>query len=125
MTARTCWQPGFFSGLGIGDLNFNQQFIVGNTDIRGYTQGAFRGNYQLALQGEYRYNFENRWGLVGFFGLATIFESINPDDDGTILPGAGVGFRFTADKETHMNVGMDIAAGKDDWGIYFRLGEAF
>ena len=115
----------FFAGLGIGDLNFNQQFIVGDTDIRGYTQGAFRGNYQLALQGEYRYNFHQKWGLVGFMGLSTVFESINADDDGRILPGVGAGFRFTADPETHMNVGMDIAAGKDDWGIYFRLGEAF
>ena len=24
-----------------------------------------------------------------------------------------------------MNVGMDVAAGKDDWGIYFRIGESF
>lgn len=115
----------FFAGLGIGDLNFNQQFIIGDTDIRGYTQGAFRGNYQLALQGEYRYNFHQRWGVVGFMGFSTIFESINSDDDGMILPGIGAGFRFTADTETHMNVGVDVAAGKDDWGIYFRLGESF
>jgi len=25
----------------------------------------------------------------------------------------------------HMNVGMDFAVGKDDWGLYFRIGEAF
>lgn len=115
----------FFSGLGIGDLNFNQQFIVGGTDIRGYSQGAFRGNYIFAIQGEYRYNFQPRMGAVGFFGLATLFEALNEEDNGKILPGIGTGFRYTFSKETQFNAGFDIAAGLDDWGIYFRLGEAF
>jgi hypothetical protein len=82
----------FYAGLGIGDLEFNQQFIVGQKDIRGYTQGEFRGNYILAIQGEYRWNFYERWGVVGFLGFASVFESINSEDDGRILPGVGVGF---------------------------------
>jgi outer membrane protein assembly factor BamA len=115
-----------FVGLGLGDLTFNQQFIAGRkSDIRGYTQGEYRGNYLVALQGEYRWNFHPRWGLVGFAGLATVFEAINPDEDGRLLPGVGTGFRFTMDTETKMNVGMDIAVGRNDWGIYFRIGEAF
>jgi hypothetical protein len=24
-----------------------------------------------------------------------------------------------------ISVGIDVAAGKDDWGVYFRIGEAF
>ena len=114
-----------YIGLGLGDLFFNQQFIVGQRDIRGYTQGEFRGNYLLAVQSEYRWNFHERWGAVGFLGFATIFEAINEDDSGKILPGIGAGIRFTAFTENHMNVGIDIAKGKNDWGIYFRIGEAF
>ena len=37
----------FFGGFGVGDLTFNQQFIVGNTDLRGYTQGEYRGDQLL------------------------------------------------------------------------------
>jgi hypothetical protein len=114
-----------FAGIGIGELTFNQQFIVGQVDIRGYSEGAYRGDYMLAIQGEYRWNFHNRLGMVGFLGFATVFDSINEDDDGKILPGIGTGIRFTAFTDTNMNVGMDIAAGLDDWGIYFRIGEAF
>lgn len=114
-----------YIGLGLGDLSFNQQFIVGRADIRGYTQGGYRGNYILAAQGEYRWNFLKRWGMVYFMGLATVFEAINEDDNGKLLPGMGTGFRFTADTETRLNVGIDVAAGIDDWGIYFRIGEAF
>ena len=116
----------FFGGAGLVDLSFNQQFIVGQgKDIRGYTQGEYRGNYMLALQAEYRWNFKPRLGLVGFGAVATVFDAINPDDDGKLLPGVGVGFRFTADTETHMNVGIDLAVGLDDWGIYFRIAEGF
>jgi outer membrane protein assembly factor BamA len=115
----------FFAGLGLGDLTFNQQYIVGDRDVRGYTQGAFRGNYLLALQGEYRWNFLPRWGAVGFVGVATVFKAINQDDSGKLLPGVGAGIRFKAFKETNFNVGIDVAKGIGDWGISFRIGEAF
>ena len=114
-----------YSGIGLGDVNFNQQFIVGGTDIRGYSFGQFRGNYLVAAQGEYRYNFWKRFGAVGFAGLATIFGASNEDDNGRLIPGAGFGVRYTYLKDTHSNVGFDIGWGDGDWGIYFRFSEAF
>lgn len=116
-----------YVGLGLGDLSFNQQFIVGRgDDLRGYSQGEYRGNYITAMQGEYRWNLnETKFGVVGFFGLATIFEAINEDHNGQILPAGGVGIRYIVSEETHMNVGMDVAVGKNDWGLYFRIGESF
>jgi outer membrane protein assembly factor BamA len=115
----------FYGGIGLGDLAFSQQFIVNGKDIRGYTQGEYRGDYLLALQGEYRWNFHERWGAVGFAGVATIFESINKSDNGKLLPGMGTGIRFTAFPENHFTVGLDVAAGINDWGIYFQIGQAF
>ena len=114
-----------YAGIGLGDLDFNQQLVVGRKDIRGYTQGGYRGNYLIAAQSEYRWNFFKRLGMVYFLGLATVFEAINEDDNGKLLPGIGTGFRYTIDEETKMNAGIDIAAGVDDWGFYFRIGEAF
>ncbi len=116
----------FYAGLGIGEVSFNQQFIVGQgSDIRGYSQGTHRGDYLLAIQGEYRWNFFERFGVVGFLGFATLFQAVNEDDSGRIFPGIGTGFRYTVITDNHMNVGMDIAVADGDWGIYFRLGEAF
>lgn len=112
-----------FIGFGIGDLSFNQQFIVGNgEDIRGYSQGEYRGNSLIAIQGEYRWNLNNsKIGFVSFLGFATVING----EKTKILPGIGVGFRYTVVEETHMNVGMDFAKGNGDWGVYFRIGEAF
>jgi hypothetical protein len=114
-----------YAGVGIGDVSFNQQFIVGSVDIRGYTQGEYRGNNMLAVQGEYRWNFRPRFGLVGFAGIATVIEAVNKEDDWKPLPGVGAGFRYTVETETHMNVGVDIAVGLNDWAISFRISEAF
>ena len=49
----------------------------------------------------------------GMGGDATVFESINNEDNGRLLPGFGAGFRYTVIQDTHMNVGMDIAAGRN------------
>jgi outer membrane protein assembly factor BamA len=114
-----------YGGFGLGEVPFNNLLVVEGTDLRGYSMGEYRGKQLMALQGEYRYNFKGNMGLVGFAGLGTIFDSDIESNNGKILPSVGVGYRFTAFPENKMNVGIDVAAGKDDWGIYFRIGEAF
>lgn len=114
-----------YTGINVGNVNFNQEFIVGETDIRGYSFGQFRGKSILAIQGEYRWNFTKRMGLVGFAGLATVFGSENEGHNGRLLPGVGTGFRYVFMEDTHSTIGFDIAAGDGDWGFYFRFSEAF
>jgi outer membrane protein assembly factor BamA len=114
-----------FTGFGVGDLSFQQQFIVGQSDLRGYTEGRYRGDQVVAVQGEYRYNFYKKWSAVGFGGIASVFNAINAEDSGKLLPSLGAGFRYNVVTEYHMNVGIDLAVGDGDWGFYFRIGEAF
>ncbi len=38
---------------------------------------------------------------------------------------AGAGLRFKRIPSRNINIGIDGALGKNDWGIYFRIGEAF
>ena len=115
----------FYGGMGVGDLAFTQQFVVGNNDIRGYTQGRYRGEQTVNIQGEYRLNPWDKIGLVGFAGVASVYNGINEADNAKLLPSIGVGFRYNVFPKNHMNIGLDVAAGDGDWGIYFRIGEAF
>lgn len=115
----------FSSTFGLGNIAFEQQTVVGGNDIRGYSEGKYRGDTVLAVQGEYRLNFAKRMGLVGFAGVATLSGADNEDFENVLLPGAGIGVRYKAFKTTKFNIGLDAALGKDDWGIYFRIGEAF
>ncbi len=110
-----------FSGnIGLGDVPFASQSYVGGKDIRGYTQGQYRGNQTYAAQTELRWNFYKRWGVVGFFGLA-----MTVDPESQVLQGGGVGLRFKLIPKYNINAGIDGAVGKNDWGVYFRITEAF
>lgn len=104
------------------DVPFIAQSYVGNKDIRGYTKGEWRGNQSYALQSELRWNFYKKFGAVGFFGLAMTHS---PGDTSPVLPGGGVGLRYRILPKFKMNIGADAAMGRDDWGVYFRIGEAF
>jgi hypothetical protein len=111
--------------LGLGDVPFEGQRVVGRDDIRGYSKGEYRGEQVYAAQLEYRRNLVGRLGAVAFAGLAL---AVNPDDDdptSPLLPGGGAGIRFMAIPEERINIGFDAAVGKNDWGIYFRITEAF
>jgi hypothetical protein len=46
-------------------------------------------------------------------------------DYSPILPSVGTGFRFLAAREHNVNVGIDVAKGRDDWSLRFAIGEAF
>ncbi len=104
------------------NVPFVAQSYVGNKDIRGYSKGEYRGNQTYAIQSEFRWNFYKKWGAVGFFGLAIAHS---PGYTSPLLPGGGVGLRYKILPRYKMNIGVDAALGKNDWGLYFRIGEAF
>ena len=62
-------------------------------------------------------------GLVAFAGLGTVLGSNVESNDGTLLPSIGIGYRYLAFSKQKMNVGLDLAVGRGDWGVYFRIGE--
>ncbi|TLX72454.1 hypothetical protein E9993_18150 [Labilibacter sediminis] len=111
--------------IATGDVPFEGQYVVGRDDIRGYTNGKHRAEQVYNLQAEYRYNFYKKWGMVGFAGVATAVNSPGEIKFKDLLPGAGVGVRYMAIPSEKINIGVDVAVGQDDWGLYFRIAETF
>jgi hypothetical protein len=108
-----------------GDVPFEGQSVVGGDDIRGYSQGKYRANQTYSAQAEYRWNFYKRFGMVGFFGLATAVDKFSDAFHTPLLPGIGVGLRFRMIRSEKINIGFDGAIGKNDYSLTFRIGEAF
>ncbi|MEO6168348.1 MAG: BamA/TamA family outer membrane protein [Chitinophagales bacterium] len=111
--------------IATGNVPFEGQSVVGMDDIRGYSQGEYRGNQIYTLQAEYRWNFYKRFGMVGFFGLASAVDNFNDIFSSQVLPGVGAGFRFRMIRSEKVNIGIDGAVGRNDYSITFRIGEAF
>jgi outer membrane protein assembly factor BamA len=105
---------------GLGDVPFTAQHSIGGKDIRGYSDGKYRGDQAYAIQTEYRWTFYRRWGIVAFMGVA-----FTQKPSSGALPGGGGGLRFMAIPSRNINIGIDYAQGKGDNGIYFRINEAF
>jgi hypothetical protein len=57
--------------------------------------------------------------------VALATDNFKGDNYSGLLPSAGAGIRFKAIPSRNINIGIDAAIGKEDWGIYFRIGEAF
>jgi len=111
--------------IATGDVPFQGQSVVGQDDIRGYSNGRYRANQVYAMQVEYRWRFYKKFGAVGFAGVASAVNNFKDIFNTELLPGVGVGFRYLMIEKERINVGIDVAKGKGDWGIYFRIGEAF
>ncbi|MCA0931614.1 BamA/TamA family outer membrane protein [Lutimonas saemankumensis] len=109
----------------VGDVPFAGQNVVGRDDLRGYSNGKYRANQVYDIQSEYRHWFAKRWGYVAFGGVATAINDASDLSFDNLLPAVGGGIRFLAIPSSKISVGMDVAVGKDDWGLYFRIGEAF
>lgn len=115
-----------YANVSVGDsIPFNGKNTVGRDDLRGYSNGKYRANQVYNLQTEYRWNFYKKWGMVAFGGVAIATDDLQGNDYSGLLPALGAGIRFLAIPKRKINIGVDVAVGKGDWGVYFRIGEAF
>lgn len=95
------------------------------SDLRGYLQGQYRDHAMYAIQLEYRRHLFGRFGGVVFAGVGEVAPSFGDLNSDNLLPAGGVGLRFEASKKYRVNVGVDIAYGRDGEAVYFRVSEAF
>jgi len=96
----------------------------GSTDLRGYPSGRYRDRMMYALQGEYRWQFNDRWIFTGFAGFGEVADNIG-DFGSNFLPAVGIGTRFVLSQKHRVGLSADIAVGKDGTEFYFGVGEAF
>jgi outer membrane translocation and assembly module TamA len=96
----------------------------GSTDLRGYPSGRYRDAMMYALQGEYRWQYSDRWIFTGFAGFGEVADDFSRFGR-ELLPAAGIGARFVLSQKHRVGLSADIAVGKDGTEFYFGVGEAF
>ncbi len=117
------------------DLRF---FVGGGGSVRGYDyqslgprtdDGPLGGRSFLSWNGELRWRFRERYGVVGFLDGGTAYEGSVPDFARSFRWGTGLGFRYYSPLGPFR---IDVAfplnrrAGIDDaFQIYVSLGQAF
>jgi outer membrane protein assembly factor BamA len=109
-----------------GDVPFYDLCLLGNSkDLRGYAIGQYRDRRMLVGQVEYRRELFWRLGAVAYFGAGEVADKFSDFDTESILPGGGIGLRFTLAKQDHINLRIDYAWGKNSTALYIGIMEAF
>jgi hypothetical protein len=96
----------------------------GSKDLRGYPSGRYRDRMMYALQGEYRWQINEKWIATGFAGFGEVAKSAKEFGD-DFLPAAGIGARFVISQKHRVSLSVDYAFGKDGSEFYIGVGEAF
>jgi len=93
---------------------------------RGFYPSRYTGKTLFDLEAEYRRSITNDdlLGFVVFGNMNTVTEP-RTHDFAYLHAAAGTGLRLKFNKHSGTNVGMDVAASKGYWALYFSLGEAF
>lgn len=110
---------------GFGDVPFEEQAIVGQRSLRGYSTGRHRDDQVYTAQLELRRRVWNRWGGVVFGGLGWAAPDLAGVRVADTLGSIGLGLRYLMITEYDINVGVDLAWGDEERVFYFRIGEAF
>ena len=96
----------------------------GSTDLRGYPSGRHRDKMMYALQGEYRWQFNDKWVFTGFGGFGEVAPDVS-EFGRDLLPAVGLGARFIVSQKHRVSLSFDVARGKHGTEYYFGVGEAF
>jgi Omp85 superfamily domain len=109
-----------------GDAPFYDLCAFGkSSDVRGYEAGRYLDRNLLAGQAEYRLELPKRFGFAAFGGVGEVVKKFSDFRSDKLLPGGGVGLRFRLSKESHINLRVDYAWGKDSRTLYVGVSEAF
>jgi len=103
----------------------NMAMLGGDKLLRGYFKGRYRDHNMFLGQVEYHSPYIWRFSLVAFAGAGDVFHAAGTGQNIHIKPAGGIGVRYKIFKDRRMNLRLDLAAGRNDHGIYLGILEAF
>ena len=100
--------------------------------LRGIPSARYQGEHMALAEVQLRWEFINRWNLVGFGGAGKTFGTnsaglLNTSfQNAPIHPAGGAGFRYELARKFGMWGGMDFATSEENnFAFYFTVGSAW
>ena len=110
------------SQLAPGDVPFYMNPFI---SLRGVPAMRYQGEKTTLVETEQLFLFSRRWGVVGFAGYGAAFNNSDEGNTATQAWNVGTGFRYLIARQLGLRMGLDVAKGPDDWGIYIIFGSAW
>lgn len=126
VSKKGVWASQFFAEFNTSNTPFREMALLGGDMImRGYYNGRYRDNQQMAIQSEYRYQLNSWIGLTGFAATGDVASDVGSFNLNDFKWTAGGGLRLMVNKEDRANVRIDYGIGNGTSGFYFAFTEAF
>ncbi|TDX43686.1 BamA/TamA family outer membrane protein [Orenia marismortui] len=107
-----------------GEIPFQSLASLGNSNImRGVINGRYIDNNKFAAQIEYRYPIHKKFSGVVFASIGEVYEKDFKTDQ--LKESYGLGVRYNLDKESGINMRLDLAFGQEESQFYVNIGESF
>lgn len=90
--------------------------------MRGIPAARYQGFTTTLLETEQRYDFNRRWSVVAFGGLAKAMGKDQSFSDADLVYNYGTGFRYLLARAFGVRAGIDVAGGPDSFGWYITVG---
>ncbi|MTI40769.1 BamA/TamA family outer membrane protein [Fulvivirga lutimaris] len=116
----------FFGEFNTSNTPFREMSLLGGeTIMRGYYNGRYRDNQQIAIQGEYRRQLLPWLGVTAFSAFGDVASDISSFELSDFKWTAGGGLRLMVNKSDRINIRIDYGIGNNTSGFYFAFAEAF
>lgn len=94
-------------------------------DLRGVAIRRYVGEHAASLELEARWQFWQRFSLVGFAGTGIAWNNFDQfQNEQTVVTGGG-GIRYELARKYGLHMGVDVAFGPDEPAIYIVFGSAW
>jgi hypothetical protein len=90
--------------------------------MRGIPMMRYQGQATVLFETEQRFDVTRRWSVVGFVGTGRTFSDQEFMKDDNWHTAGGVGFRYLLARLFNLRMGIDIAAGPDQFAYYIVFG---
>ncbi len=105
-----------------GDVPFYMRPFVA---LRGAPAMRYQGEHVAEIEGELRWQFWERFSLVGFTGGGVAWNDLDRFDKKRTVVTGGAGFRYELARKYGLHMGLDVAFGPDATILYVQFGSAW
>jgi outer membrane protein assembly factor BamA len=117
----------YFGVRGDGAATFGDAlfYLKPYITLRGAPIMRYQGDEVAQLEAELRWQFWNRFSVVGFAGVGAAWNDFERVHNTQTIVTGGFGFRYEIARKYGIQMGLDLAFGPDNTVVYVQVGSAW
>lgn len=108
--------------LSFGNVPFYLRPFI---QLRGAPVMRYQGEHVAQVEAELRWQFWQRFSLVGFAGTGAAWNDLKRADNVNGVVTGGAGFRYEIARKYGLHMGIDVATGPAGSAVYVQVGSAW